>query len=79
VSAIQPSFYAASQQRFINVIYSSPSNNPGTSPDASKAFIHSKNADPSTLLSSKMKQIFSPLIPDLFITYLKSSSKSSTA
>jgi hypothetical protein len=42
-------------------MYSSPSKSPGISPLASKAFIFSKNAGDSTLLSSKMKQIFSYL------------------
>jgi len=59
-------------------MYSSPSNKPGISPDASKAFIFSKKAGPRTLLSSKIKQIFSYLTPALFMTSLRSLSKSIT-
>ena len=57
-------------------IYSSPSNKPGTSLELNNAFILSKKAGPNALLSSKMKQIFSPLHPALFIILLKSESKS---
>ena len=56
--------------------YSSPSNKPGTSPLANKAFILSRKATPNTLLSSKMKVIFSYLQPAHFITSHKLASKS---
>jgi hypothetical protein len=58
--------------------YSSPSNNPGTSPDAKRAFILSKKATPKTLLSSKIKVIFSYLQPALFMTSLRLASKSAS-
>jgi hypothetical protein len=52
----------------------SPSKRPGTSPEAKRAFILSKNAGERTLDSSKMNVIFSYLHPDLIITLRKSSS-----
>ena len=78
VSTPFTSFSICSLAVFNKDIYSSPSNKPGTSPEANNAFILSRKAGPNTLLSSKMKQIFSPLHPALFIILLKSASKSPT-
>ena len=41
----------------ISDTYSSPSNKPGTSPDANRAFILSKNATDKTLDSSNIKEV----------------------
>jgi hypothetical protein len=59
-----------------NCVRSSPSNKPGTSPEANKAFILSKKALDKTFDSSKMKQIFSPSMQTLLNKFFKSSSKS---
>mmetsp|Transcript_21583 Transcript_21583/g.43755 ORF Transcript_21583/g.43755 Transcript_21583/m.43755 type:complete len:223 (-) Transcript_21583:262-930(-) len=78
VSSMKPSRCAASRHCCISDGHSSPSNNPGISPDASNAFMSSKNPVDSTLLSSKMKQIVSALHPARFITLRRSSSKSAS-
>ncbi|CAN7949923.1 unnamed protein product, partial [Ixodes hexagonus] len=59
-SSISPSRWDPSLHWVIRVLYSSPSNRPGTSPLARRVFMRSRNEESSTLPSSSTKQIFSP-------------------
>eukprot|EP00960_Hanusia_phi_P069962 767203-Hanusia_phi.AAC.6 len=56
--------------------HSSPSKSPGISPEARSAFMSSRKPELRMLLSSKMKQMLSPLHPARFMILRRSSSKS---
>lgn len=60
----------------INNYFLSPSNKPGTSPEANNEFIYSKNVVSKAFYSSNIKTIFSYLIPESKINSLNKSSKS---
>lgn len=75
-SIILSSLYILSLAYDNNNYFLSPSNNPGTSPDANNEFMYSKNVVSKAFYSSKINTIFSYLTPEHIIKSLNKSSKS---